>query len=213
MTCRLYLTDEDREMLLFVEIYGSISITQCQNMFYNKQGTGYEMARLHLSKLVKYSKLSVFKEKFTNKNVYYMDKQPTYHGILALDYLSNLIKNGAVINYFKQEQPWMKTNKKAKYFSDGYCVYTMGDRVLFDIIEVVRTKAVEVDKYIAIFNSREAHKLSADLYKQIKDRDIDMFPRLIIIDDVQHKNEVFINEEVKVIQLDFQLNNFTRVFL
>jgi len=209
MTCKLFLTNEDREILLFVELYGSISITQCQNMFYNRQGRGYEMSRLHLSKMVKYSKLSVFKEKFTNKNVYYMTKQPTYHGILALDYLSNLIKNGATINYFKQEQPWI--NKK--YKSDAYCMYTLGDRVLFDIVEVVRTKSVEIDKYIAIFDSGEAHELNSNLYRQLSGKGINVFPRLIIIDDVQHKNEVFVNEEVKVIQLDFQLNNFTRVFL
>jgi hypothetical protein len=209
MTCRLFLTKEDREILLFVELYGSISITQCQNMFYNRQGRGYEMSRVHLAKLVKYSKLSVFKEKFTNKNVYYMTKQPSYHGILVLDYLSNLIKNGATINYFKQEQPWMGK----KYKSDAYCMYTLGDRVLFDIVEVVRTKSVEIDKYIAIFDSGEAHALNSNLYRQLSGKGITIFPRLIIIDDVQHKNEVFVNEEVKVIQLDFQLNNFTRVFL
>jgi len=209
MTCRLFLTSEDREILLFVEMYGSISITQCQNMFYNRQGRGYEMARLHLSKLVKFSKLNVFKEKLTNKNVYYMSKKPSYHGILALDYLAKLVKNGAVINYFNQEQPWMKR----KYMSDAYCVYTIGDKVFFNIIEVVRTKSVEVDKYITIYESGEAQALSNDLYNQLSGDKINIFPRLIIIDDIQHKNEIFINDEIKIIQLDFQLNDFTRVFL
>lgn len=209
MTCRLFLTDEDRLILFHVEEYGSITITQCQNMFYNRQGRGYEMARLHLTKLVKYLKLDVFKEKLSNRNVYYIDKQPSYHTILSLDYYSQLIKNGATINYFKQEQPWMKR----KYMSDAYCVYTIGEKVFFNIVEVVRTKSVEIDKYVDIFNSKEAHLLSADLYSQLKGEKIDKFPKLVIIDDVRHKNQVFINKEVKVIQLDFQLSNFTKLFL
>lgn len=209
MTFRMHLTDEDHKILQFVEEFGSITITQCQHMYYNRQDQGYEMSRRHLSKLVSYSKLSVFREMNCNKNVYYTNKKPSYHGILVLDYYAQLIKSGVNIYYFKREQPWL--NKK--YFSDAYCMYSIGDKVYFDIVEVVRTKSVESEKYIEIYNSKEAHDLSNNLYNQLTGLTRDIFPHLVIIDDVRHKNDLFINENIKIIQLDFNLTNFPRLFI
>lgn len=209
MTFRMYLTDEDRLILLFVEEFGSITINQCKNIFYNTQVKGYEMARKHLSKLVGYGKLRSYRDINCNRNVYYDTKKPSYHGILALDYYSNLIKNGAHIHYFKQEQPWMDK----KYYSDAYCVYSIGNKVIFDIVEVVKTKKIEVDKYINIYNSHEAHNLSQEIYIKLGGQKWDLFPHLIVIDDVKHIETLFINKDIKVIQLDFNFTNFSLLFV
>jgi len=210
MTMRMYLTDEDQKILQFVEDYGSITINQCQSMFYNTQYKGYEMARKHLSKIVGYGRLIVYRDDYCNKNVYHFGKKPSYHGILALDYYSELIKNGANIIYFKQEQPWMIINNKPKYCSDAYCCFSIGKKVIFDIIEVVRTKNIEVDKYTDIYNSREAHDLCDELYRQMKGEKLDLFPHLIVIDDVQHRKDLYINDDIKIIQIDYKLTNFAK---
>ncbi|WP_125154475.1 hypothetical protein [Clostridium rectalis] len=211
MPLRIYYTDEDHKILQFVEEYGSITIKQCQNMFYNRQDKGYEMARRHLAKLTNYGKLKMAVRDFNcgGRNVYYINKKLNFHNLLTLDYYSNLIKHGAKIVYFKQEQPWLNN----KYFSDAYCCYIIGNKVIFDIIEVVRTKNIEVDKYIQIFNSNEAHDLSKYIYNQLGGENLELFPHLIVIDDVKHKKKLYINDDIKVIQLNFNLDNFTNIFI
>jgi hypothetical protein len=152
----MFYTDEDYEILQFVEKYGFITIKECQNLYYNKQAKGYEMARKHLNKLVNYNKLFVDKKICINKNVYYANKKPaSYHSVLTMDYYSELIKHGAKIIYFKTEQEWLNR----KYRSEAYCCYYIGNKVFFDIVESIKTKTVEVDKYIDIYNSKEAHNL------------------------------------------------------
>jgi len=206
---RLCLTDEDRKILRFVEDFGFITIHQCQNMYYNTQQMGYEMARKHLQKLVKYEKLDSYRDKDFNINMYYTDKKPSYHEILVLDYYSEIIKSGAKVHYFKKEQPWLDK----KYFSDAYCVYSKANKVIFDIVEVVRTKSVEVEKYKEIYKSHEAHNLSQQIYTKLGGQEYDLFPHLIIIDDVKHRDKLFINDDIKTIQLDFKLTNITDIFI
>lgn len=212
---RMYLTDKDHKVLQFVEEFGSITINECRNIFYDTQIKGYEIARRRLSKLVSYKKLGVYRDMDLNLNVYYMDKKLTQHGILALDYYSELIRLGASIIYFKQEQPWMiePSTKKAKYFSDAYCCYHFEGKVYFDIVETVKTKNIETEKYLDIYNSKEAHVLSDEIYKQLGGKPRNLFPRLIIIDNVKHKNDLFINNDIKIIQLDFKLKNISKILV
>ena len=209
MITKMYLTEEDHKILMQVENYGSITISQCQKLFYNTQAKGYEMARKHLSKLVQYKKLLIDKDIHCKRNVYFTTKKPGYHKILVLDFYSELIKHGAVIRNFRIEQPWI--NKK--YKSDAYICYTIGNKVFFDILEVVRTKNVEIQTYKDIFNSGEAQALNNELYKQLGGQSMNKFPRLIIIDEVQHTNKLQINNEIIVIQLDFNLSNFSQLFI
>lgn len=213
MAFRMYITDKDNEVLRFVEEFGAITIKECQNMFYNTQVKGYEIARRRLGKLVGYKKLNVYRDMDLNLNVYTMGKKISQHGILALDYYSELIKLGANMVYFKQEQPWLVVDKKPTYCSDAYCCYYFEGKVYFDIVESVRTKNIEVQKYIDIYNSGEAHKLSDDIYKQLGGETRNLFPRLIVIDNVQHKNKLFINNDIKIMQLDFNLKNISKVLI
>jgi len=212
MLQRMYLTDEDREILLYVESFGSITITQAQNMYYNRQKGGYEMARRHCKKLVNYERLNCFRDEAFNRNVYYIDKKPSYHTILIMDYYTALLKAGATIKYFKREQQWL--NKK--YYSDGYCVYSIGQKVYFDLLEVVRTKQIEVKKYKEIYESHEAHDLSHQIVNEItgqKGGKGELFPRLVIIDDIKHKDTLDIAPDVNMIQLDFNLSNIMQLFI
>ena len=206
---RMWLTTEDREILKYVEQYGSTTIHQVQNMFYNTQLKGYQMAQKHLAKLVGYSKLYVYKERNFNSNIYYMDKKASYHTVLIMNYYSELIKNGAKIIYFKREQEWMDK----KYYSDAYCVYSVAGKVCFDLLEVVRAKTVETQKYLDIFESKEAHELSQAIYSKITGgkRLEGLFPRLVVMDDIQHQKELFINKDITTIHVDFQLTNITQL--
>lgn len=215
MAFRIYITDTDNKVLQFVEEFGAITINETRNIFYNTQIKGYEIARRRLGKLVSYKKLNVYRDMDLNLNIYTMGKKMTQHGILALDYYSELVRLGANIVYFKQEQPWLidLSTKKAKYNSDAYCCYYFEGKVYFDIVEVVKTKNVETQKYIDIYNSKEAHILNDEIYKQLGGKPRNLFPRLVIIDNVKHKNDLCINDNVKIIQLDFRLKNISKLLI
>jgi len=213
MTSKLNLTLEDRKILQHVEEFGFITINETQNMFYNTQGHGYEIARRHLSKIVVSGKLSVFKETYCNKNVYYMKDKPSYHSILLMDYYSLLVRSGAFIRSFERKQPWM--NKK--YNSDAFCMYTLGDNVFFDIIEVVRAKGVDVNKYKDIYESKDAHDICDGLYNLLEENNEserpNEFPRLVVIDDVEHNSRLSIPDDITIVQLDYNLSEFSRLFV
>lgn len=209
MFSRVYLTKEDHKILQFVEEFGGITIHEAQNMFYKTQIKGYEIARRHLSKLVSYDKLNVSRDYDFNQNIYYMTKKPPrYHDMLSLDYYSELIKNGVNIIYFKREQHWLDS----KYSSDAYCCYNIGTKIFFDILEVVNTKNVEIKKYRELYESGEPQQLNNYINMELGGHTKE-FPRIILLDDVRHKANLFVNENVKVIQLDLKLNNFSKLFI
>lgn len=203
------LTEIDRKVLYDVEEFGSMTISQCQNCYYNIQMDGYNISSKHLQKLLRYKKLKNTKDVYCNRSIYYMDKKPRYHEVLGLDYRAELIKHGAFINVFKQDYPWMSN----KYFSDVFCCYTFNNIVFYDFVEVVRFKGVEPKKYIDIFNSYEAHKLCSEIQKKLGITVQVQFPRLITIDEVKHKKDLFIDDQIKVIQLNHKLDNFPLLFL
>lgn len=208
MSLRMYLTDTDQKVLKFVEEYGSITISQAQKMYYNTQKYGYDIARRRMRKLVDHGKLKVSRDNSGNENVYYIEKKLTYHDLLVLDYYAELIRQGARKVYFRPRKSWMQ----GKCISDGYCCYILGDKVYFNIIEVVRTHGVDKDKYLALYNSEEPQKFSSDLYQKIGGKPIVEFPKLIIIDNAVHTKPLFINESIRTHQLDFSLSGFAKIF-
>lgn len=211
MIVKMWLTEEDQKILQFVEDFGSITINQAQKMYY-PQLKGYEMARKHLTKLCGYDKLLVSEDPSCRRNVYYFNKKPSYHSILVMEYYTELIKNGAVIKYFKREQPWLNRN----YMSDAYCCYTIKNKVYFDILEVVRSRGsfFEPKKYEDIFASGEAQTLNNNLFKQLGGRtEWSKFPRIVVIDQVKHTKKLAVNESIVVTQLDFKLTDFAKELL
>lgn len=209
MSLRIHITDNDQKVLNFVEQYGSITISQAQKMYYNTQKYGYDIARRRLKKLVNHNKLKVSRDVQGNENVYYTDKKLSYHDLLALDYYAELIYNGGEIIYFKPRQQWMG----GKCISDAYCCYVLGNKVFFNIVEVVRTHGVDEAKYLELYKSREPQKFNSIIYEKLGGKPIDEFPRLIVIDNVNHRNNLFIHENVKVHQLDFYLRDFSKILV
>ena len=213
----MYITDTDNMILRFAEKYGSISINQAYKLFYPNQVYGNVSAGKHLNKLVKYEKLNVYRDISGKINIYYMNKKLRYHDLLVLDYFVELIHSGADIIHFKQNQEWMISpeNKKARYITDGFCCYKIGEKIIFNIIEVIRTNGIDKEKYINLFESNEPQQYSDYIYKKIGGTEtITDFPKLIVIDNVQHMDDyLYINDQIEVKQLNFKLNNFSSIFL
>lgn len=211
MPLKMYITDKDNNTLKFVEQYGSITVRQCAKLFYNNQSYSNQTANKKLNKLVKYGKLKVSRDISGNANVYYFDKKLSYHDLLVLDFYCELKALGVQIHYFKRNQSW----QEGKHISDGFCCYSIGDKLFFNIIEVVRFHQLDKDRYNTLYKSNEVQKFCSDLYKTLGGKtELNIFPRIILIDEVTHiDNYLYINDDIKVIQLDFKMNNFSNIFL
>lgn len=206
----MYITDTDNELLRFVEENGSITISQAQNMYYNTQKFGYEISRRRISKLVKYGKLKFTRNNEIGQNIYYIDKPLRTHDVLIMDFYAKLVNNGARIVYFKSPQYWQTVDSLR---SDAFAFYFIGNKPYFNIIELVRTHEVEREKYHRLFDNGEANVLCNELYKHVGSQNINVFPRMIILDDVQHKQGYYYDEKIKMVQLDLKMTNFVKIFI
>lgn len=209
MSLRMYITDTDQKVLNFVEKYGSITISQAQKMFYNTQKYGYDIARRRMRKLVDNGKLRVSRDLTGNENVYYMDKKLSYHDLLVLDYYAELVNHNAKVVYFKRCKEWMG----GKCISDAYACYLLNNKIFFNIVEVVQTHGIDQSKYVDLYKSNEPQKFNSMIYEKLGGKHIDKFPKLIVIDNVNHYRGIKINDNIEVIQLDFNLKNFSSVFI
>jgi len=210
MSSRICITDTDNKVLNHVEEFGSITIKQCTDIFYNYQTYGYDISRKRLSKLVKYGKLKFVRDYTSNQNVYYMDKPLSYHDLLIMDFYAKLKNHGADIKQFKLNKYWLDN----KLISDAFCSYSIGDSLFFNIVEVVKTHALELEKYKTLYDSFEGHKACDEVYKSVGGKTtLNTFPRIIVVDNVDHRNKYFINDDIEIIQLDFKLSEFTKIFL
>lgn len=194
----------------FVEEYGSITISQCYKMFYNNAKYGYDIARRRLNKLVAYGKLKVTRDNMLGQNVYYVNRKLSSHDLIVLDFYAELVRTGANIVLFKQRYPWMG----GKLVSDAFVCYVFNGNLYFNIVEVVKTHSVDVDKYLELYKSGEAQRICCEIYKRLGGKeDYDGFPTLIIIDDIKHKNPIYINDKITVYQLNFNMQDFPKIFM
>lgn len=207
---RMYFTEEDHAILRHVEEYHSITIDQCTKMFYSYQKYGNQMAGRHLSKLVKYGKLKMTKDKETSQNVYYVTRALRTHDLMIMDVYASLIESGAQIVYFNTPQSWQTTKE---LISDAFVFFYLENKPYFRIIEIARFKGIEIEKYHKLYDSGEVQVICNELYLHAGGTTINVFPKLIVVDEIQHRPGYYDDEKIKIEQLDFRLTNFVKVFI
>jgi hypothetical protein len=200
------LTDRDKETLKHIEDYDFITIKQLQNIIYNTQNFGYDIARKRLNKLVEKGKIKVFKDIVSNQNVYYYEKKPSYHDIIIMDFYSELIREGVNMLFFQKRFEWL--NKDV--ISDGFCCYFFNGKFYSNLIEVCYSHhaRTSVEKYQALYDSREAHNFISGVTEGVEIK----FPKLILIDNVEHTKPFSITKDVDIKQLDFNLKSISKIF-
>lgn len=207
---KMCFTDEDHAILRHIEEYGAATISQVTKMYYSYQKFGNQMAGRHLSKLVKYGKLKVIKDKETSQNVYYMTKPLRTHDLMIMDVYASLIENGAQIFYFNAPQPWKTTTE---LISDAFVFFYFENKPYFRIIEIARFKGIEIEKYHKLYDSGEVNVICNELYLHAGGTTINVFPKLIVVDEIQHRDGYYYDDKIKIDQLDFRLNNFVKIFI
>lgn len=194
------LTDRDRAIYHHIEKYNFASIEQIEKAFFKEQKYSYDIARRRLNKLVSNDYLKCSRNFITNQNIYYIDSQyrkVSLHSMLLMDYYVELLHCNAGVVSFEKEKEWLD----GKIRSDGFCIYDFNGYRFYNLIEVNAShNKLNLEKYESLFNSGELQKAYG------------VFPTIILIDDINHKNEPTL-QSMEVIHLDFNLSDFAKVFM
>lgn len=190
------------DIIRFVENYESITINQCANLFYSGANTAYKIAQRKLNKLANAGYLKISQNNTNNNmpyNVYYIKKKLSHHDLLINSFLIALIKAGATNITFEKSKQWLH----GKLISDAYLHYDYTNYHYFNILEVCyKNKYIPIKSYEELFKSGEAHKVSSGT-----------FPRLIVMDDIEHNPKYYKSQYFQIIQIDLDLKKLPAIFV
>lgn len=154
------LTQNDKNMLKFMERYGGITIRQAYKIFYNNKKSGEQMARKRLRKLADFNILKYYTNPATDERIYYYldnTKKLSPHDVYLLDFYSNLILYGADIIEFRKEPVYALEGHKIQpdgFFKFKYKGFTRGCFCEIDFSHKTNTL-----KYSNFFNKNYFLKL------------------------------------------------------
>ena len=196
------ITVKDRQLLRHIEDYKFITIDQARQISYPTMKRGYEYARTRLQRLVTIEKrLRIIHNTALKLNMFIdvdidIKKIPNSpHRIYLMDFYCKLITSGVKIEKFETEKQW--SNKD--YRSDALCVYNLGNFRFRNLIEVNKSN-----------NTLNLSRFDKAKNEIIKECDGEI-PRIILIDDRTHKQ--YDTKVYSVIRLDYNLKNFSEIFL
>lgn len=128
------MTDRDKNILKWIEEYGSITIYQCSQIFYHGNKCGYDQARKRLRKLYKDKQFKRYRENPEKEVIYYLDKRPNPHALKLLD----------AIAYF-QEFEISDIEKEYKMQVYEYTSYRIDCKAVITLDGISHPLLIEVD--------------------------------------------------------------------
>jgi hypothetical protein len=197
------ITQRDRNIVKYVEQFSSITIEQCSLLFMKDSKCKYKIAQRRLENLVENKYLKVSKTD-TNENIYYIDNKLSYHDVLINTFYIHLINSGATNIIRETDKNWLNGN----IISDAFYKFDYGikDNVyrFYVVLEVSWThKDIPIKNYEELFCKGEAHNQCQNT-----------FPLIVVLDDTKHKNNKYYHSDMfKVIQIDFDMSNFSLIFV
>jgi hypothetical protein len=193
------ITKRDKEILRFVEEYGSITIEQCRKIFYKGNNQGYYSARRRLKLLSDQKYLNRFRKGIGSHVVYYLDKKISNHRLYILDVYAELINLGAEIKLFEQEY------KVDKYRVDALLEVEFNGYFYPIILEIDLSSYTSYDKLEGIYKSNH-------FQEKYKELDNNIFPTVVIARAAEPVKPIQSNE-FNIIYTDFDFNNLINIFL
>lgn len=185
-----------------IENYGFITINQCANMFFPNGKNSYDSARHVLNRMVKENKIEKFRENTREEAIYYFDpkwKIPPKSRMILMNFYSLLLKNGAIIDYFKpEEDQW-----GSRFVADALMAYHFEankTRMFSFLIEVVRTSPSTKERFLEMYYNRTLQDYMEKLFG-VKD----YFPNVLIITDKPRKYDI---EEFDIININTKFDGF-----
>ncbi|MEG2412555.1 MAG: hypothetical protein RSA29_18575 [Clostridium sp.] len=140
-------TERDVNILRFVEAHGSITISQCSNMFFYKNIYGYDQARKRLSNLKKEGFIKRYRKDPRTESVYYIEKPLKIHDLKLLDVYTK-IYNSFEITFYKRELKLDIPDKLFKQLNKSYIIDAAMsiERKVPLLIEIDYTHYTSLDK-------------------------------------------------------------------
>jgi hypothetical protein len=188
----------DHDILRFIEDFNTITIQQCADYIYPTAASRYKIAERKLNKLVKAKRIKVDQTE-TKENIYYFDKKLSYHDLLINSFYIALVNSGATNIKMEKRKIWLDD----KFRSDALLSYDYGKWTFYNILEVCWShKNIPIKEYEELYYSGEAHQICNGT-----------FPRVIVVDDIIHKDNRFKSEVLPIYQLDFTFNTIPQIFM
>jgi hypothetical protein len=165
------ITQRDKNIFMFIENYGGITINQAAKLFY-PQKKSYDNARMRLKKHYNDGLLSRYLNGTTKEYVYcYKEhKELSMHDISILDFYSELVSYGVKINVFQKERQW----SDGKFRSDAFLEFEYNENLYLLCLEIDLTHKTSIkNKYVKLYESNEIQ----NLYSKYGDG---IFPKILI---------------------------------
>lgn len=192
------LTQNDKNMLKFMEQYGGLTIRQAYKIFYNDKKSGEQMARKRLKKLMDFKILKFYTNPATNERIYYyLDnaKKLSPHDAYLIDFYSNLILYGAEKVELKKEPVYEYEGNKIQ--PDGFFKYKYHGITQGCFVEIDFTHGTNIKKYEPFYNNNYFIKLYGG------------DPFVVIVSNT-HKNY---KTDLDVIYMNFDMLDFAEKIL
>lgn len=186
------ITDRDRDIYNFIYEYGSITIDQCSKIFFSHCKRKYEIASRRLRELLKNEYVKIGYIKYTNENIYYINKKLSFHDLTVIQYCAELINLGAENLKLEAPKKWHDT-----LISDGFVYYELNGKQYINIIEVCfSNKNVKIKDYEDLYMSNLIQK------------ELGIEPKLIIISEFHEKYK---SDIIPIILFDYTFKNLFKI--
>lgn len=138
------ITKRDKEILIWIEKYGSITINQCAKIFFTNNSEAYDQARKRLQILHKRGLIKRFRKDPKSEAIYYMSRKLKIHDLKIYDVIAEFINGGWKMIEFEKEYPIKACSKK--YVLDAFAKFERNNKVFKLILEIDYTHFTGKDK-------------------------------------------------------------------
>lgn len=208
----MYLKNRDKEIIKFIEEYGSITINQCSNIFYNHCSQKYDLSRKRLKLISENGYIKRNRKSMIDETVYYMKRKLTDHKLKVIDVYSRLFSKGIKVREFKMEYVVnigkVVSGKEKSYRLDGFLEFEYKGYFYSFIIEVDKTHQTSKRKLVDIYESGYFQ----NKYKENGMGD-NIYPDVLIVksNSMMMNYLGYMDEEFNIDFIDWELNGIERV--
>ncbi|GLC32930.1 hypothetical protein [Clostridium omnivorum] len=154
------ITKRDKEIIKFVETYGSITPKICSKVFFKGNKEAYDQARKRLRVIYREELLKRYRKDPKSEAIYYLDKKLKIHDLKLLDVYTELL-DFEILKFEKEKILDISENKK--YIIDAAMVIREDEISIPLLIEIDYTHYTSMEKARdIIYFLEDKHKRAYD---------------------------------------------------
>jgi len=200
----MYLKENDKKILRFVEDNKSITIQICADLFFNKTSrrSAYISASRRLKTLHDNKFLKRFRKTINDEYVYYREGNPLgYHKMKLLEVYSRLSTIGEITRF---EKEFVVGTGKAKRKNDGLIEIKVDQGEYINtyavVIEIDYTHETNWTKIKDIINSGDYQEMYGAM------------PTILIVKRYEHMKKLNSNSDVEILNINWKLEGIEQLF-